>query len=1131
MIIKFVFNEKHCHICRINKKIDCMKLKRTLCVALLLFVLQFSFAQEKAVKGVVKDEQGFPLPGVTILVKGEKSKGTQTDFDGNYSISVSQGKTLVFSYVGMKTVEKKVGASSVINVELKTDAQELSAVVVTGITTTDKRLFTGASDRLSAKDIKLDGLPDVSRALEGRSAGVSVQNVSGTFGAAPKIRVRGATSIYGSSKPLWVVDGVPLEDVVEVSADDLASGDVTTLISSAIAGLNPDDIESFEILKDGSATSIYGARAMGGVIVVTTKRGMDGVSTFNYTGEYTYRVIPTYSEFNIMNSQEQMSVYEEMRKSGWLNFAEIASASEGGVYNKLYNLIGEYRDNGKFTVLNTPEGMAAYLRAAEQRNTNWFGELFQSNIMQSHAISMSSGTKKSDYYASVSALVDPGWTLSSNVNRYTANFKSNFRLTDNLTFTALSSGSYRQQKAPGTLSQQEDIVRGGVSRDFDINPFSFALNTSRTLDPDEFYTRNYAPFNIKKELRNNYIDLNVVDMKFQSEVKWKVTPQIEAVALGALKYQTTSQEHTVTESSNQAEAYRAMQTTTVRDNNHFLYTDPDDPYALPVSVLPQGGIYDRIDYRMLGYDLRGTVSYKNVFNDIHTLNVYLGTELNAADRRKSGSTGWGMQYDLGEKPFYVYEMFKKGIEDNIAYYELSNTKSRSAAFFSNLTYSWKRRYTVNGTFRYEGTNKLGRSRTSRWLPTWNISGAWNAHEEDFFTVLDPVMSNFTLKASYSLTADRGPSFVSNSLVDVRSYTPWRPSSSVKESSLAIASLENSELTYEKKHELNIGTEIGFLNNRVNVSADWYTRDNFDLIGRISTQGLGGEIEKYGNVASMKSSGFELSLSTTNIKTPDFSWSTSFVYSHSENTITNFKSKVSVYRLITGNGFTLEGYPVRSIFSVPFKGLNDEGLPTFLNQDNETTVTDVYFQEREKVGFLKYSGNADPTDVGSLGNVFTYKGLKLNVLVTYSFGNVVRLDPVFSYRYSDLSALPKEFKNRWIMPGDEKRTDIPAIATRRQQQRYGSSDLINAYSSYNYSDARVAKGDFVRLKEVSLSYDFDSDIVKRLKLKNLSLKLQATNPWLIYSDSKLNGQDPEFTNSGGVAIPVPKQITFSIRAGI
>ena len=222
---------------------------------------------------------------------------------GKNFVIPSSARTLQISYIGMRTQEVTI-KTTLLKVVLKPDAEVLQEVVVTGMQRMDKRLFTGAASKLTAESVKLDGLADISRGLEGRAAGVSVQNVSGTFGTAPKIRVRGATSIYGSSKPLWVVDGVIMEDAVEVSADQLSSGDAETLISSAIAGLNADDIESFQILKDGSATSIYGARAMAGVIVVTTKKGRAGVSKISYTGEFTTRLIPSYNDFNIMNSQE-----------------------------------------------------------------------------------------------------------------------------------------------------------------------------------------------------------------------------------------------------------------------------------------------------------------------------------------------------------------------------------------------------------------------------------------------------------------------------------------------------------------------------------------------------------------------------------------------------------------------------------------------------------------------------------------------------------------------------------------------------------------------------------------------------------------------------------------------------------
>ena len=266
---------------------------------------------------VLFEEDNEPVVGASIKVKGT-TMGTIADIDGRFTLKdiPQNAQTLIVSYVGMKDKEVAVKRGIPLKVTLASDVQTLNEVVVTGVQKIDKRLFTGATDQLSASNVKLDGVPDISRSLEGRSAGVSVQNVSGTFGTAPKIRVRGATSIYGSSKPLWVVDGVIMEDVVEVDADQLSSGDATTLISSAISGLNADDIESFQILKDGSATSIYGARAMSGVIVITTKKGKAGSSRVSYTGEYTMRLKPDYSQFNIMNSQDQMSVYQEMQKKG-----------------------------------------------------------------------------------------------------------------------------------------------------------------------------------------------------------------------------------------------------------------------------------------------------------------------------------------------------------------------------------------------------------------------------------------------------------------------------------------------------------------------------------------------------------------------------------------------------------------------------------------------------------------------------------------------------------------------------------------------------------------------------------------------------------------------------------------------
>ena len=1075
------------------------------------------------VSGRLLDADGAPLVGATVKVAGTQN-ATITDADGRYVLSgVRQSDMLEYSYIGMKTYRRKASLKPV-NVILEPDATTLGDVVVTGMHNMDKRLFTGSTTFIDAAEAKLDGVPDISRSLEGRAAGVTVQNVTGTFGTAPRIQVRGATSIYGNSTPLWIVDGVIQENVIEVNTDDLSSGNAETLLSSAIAGLNADDIESFQILRDGSATSIYGARAMAGVIVINTKKGSAGKTNVNYTGEFTMRLVPSYRNFNIMNSQEQMSVYQELQRKGYLNPADVINSSQSGVYGRLAELIQDG------TVLNTDAGRNQWLRQQEVRNTDWFDELFSNSIMQNHSVSVSTGTQKAQHYASISGMFDPGWYKQSKVKRYTANLSSTFNFSNKLRLQVNANASTRDQRAPGTLSSEVNLVSGEVSRAFDINPYSYSLNTSRTLDPQVSYIRNYSRFNIFKELEENYIDLNTHEFKIQGLLAYKPIQGLELAALGALKRAASSSEHNATEYSNQANAYRAMQNTLVRDSNPYLYTDPTDPYAVPTSVLPVGGIYDRNDYRMTSWDFRATAAYNHVWNDTHIMNLFGGLEANSVERDNTWMRAWGMQYEYSYTGNFNPSVFDKIKEEGTGYYSRSTAMERTAAFFGTATYSYKGRYIVNGTLRYEGTNTLGKDRQSRWLPTWNVSAAWNAHEEEWFKQLEPTFSHLTLKGSYSLTADRGPYSISNSSAIMNSLVTWRPISSDQETAVQITEPGNSELTYEKKHELSLTADMGFLNNRINLEVSWYKRDNYDLIGPITVQGVGGFVDKFGNIADMKSNGFELSLSTKNIKTEDFEWNTTFLYSHQHNEVTNLKNTARVIDLVRSNGFALEGYPVRALFSIPFSRLNSEGIPMFNVGNGVETYKDVNFQEYADLSWMKYEGSTDPTDYGSLENVFKYKGFRLTAFIVYSFGNKVRLDPVFRNRYTDLDATPREFNNRWSAGGEETMTTVPVIPSVRQNYIYGASNLQIAYNAYNYSTERIAKGDFIRMKEISLDSTFPKTLLAPLGVQNVNLKLQATNLFLIYADKKLNGMDPEFFNTGGVASPMPRQFTFTVRLG-
>jgi len=1082
------------------------------------------------VKGKVLDENGSAIPGVIIKEKGTNNS-TTTNANGEYTIKTSDVGTLIFSYVGYTTIEQEVNKRTRINVSMKENVNDLKTVDVisTGYQNIQKKLFTGSAITVKGSDVKQDGVVDVSRMLEGRVAGVSVQNVSGTFGAAPKIRVRGATSISGENKPLWVVDGIVLEDIVNISNDQLSSGDALTLIGSSVAGINADDIESFNILKDASATALYGARAMNGVVVITTKKGKVGNTTINYSGNFSSFLKPNYDSYNIMNSADQMSLYAEVYRKGGLS-PNIVNGMNGGVFAKMYQEINKYNSTtGQFGVVNTPEGRAAFLQKYAAANTDWFDVLFKNSFVQEHSLSISSGSEKSQHYFSVGYYNDNGWTVADNVKRYTMNLRGNYTLSPKINIGLLATGAYRQQRAPGTLGRTSNVVEGTYTRDFDINPFSYALNTSRTIrayDDNgnlEYFTRNYAPFNILNETKNNYIDLDMLDMKMQGEFNYKFIKNFEFRSVGAMRYVKTTREHKITEYSNMATAYRYAPNSTIANANIFLYDDPDHPEIIDKeSVLPQGGFYNRNDDYLLNFNVRNQVDWKQDFGK-HALSAFVGQEIKFANRQNSFNNGYGYQFDKGGKPFIDYRIIKMLLEGNYNYYGMDRFFDRYAAFFLNGSYAYDSKYVFNGTFRYDGSNRLGESATARWLPTWTLSAAWNVDQEEFIKKISQI-SYLKLRGGYGLTASMGSA--TNSSVVLANSTTLRPRLSEVEPRIVLDGLENSELTWEKQYEANIGVDLGLFQSRLNVSLDYYNRKGFDLIGNFRTSGIGGEFTKSANYADMNSHGFEVNLSGMPVKTTDFKWNTTFTFGYNKNTITNLKSKPRIYDLIIPEGGPKEGGAVRGLYSIDFQKLNNLGVPVFTNE-NGVASSNVYVQSTT-TDYLKYEGSVDPIYTGGLNNTFNYKNFALNIFVSYQAGNKIRLSNVFATNYDDSDAMPREFLDRWTLPGDEAITNVPSIADYLLRK---SITGTYPYTAYNYSSDRVANGSFVRLKQVSLAYNLSTKYAKSIGLNSLSLKLQGNNIWLIYADKKLKGQDPEFFGSGGVALPIPRQITLSLKVGI
>ncbi|MGC4037927.1 MAG: SusC/RagA family TonB-linked outer membrane protein [Chitinophagaceae bacterium] len=1081
---------------------------------------------------VTSSEDGLPAQGASVVNQRTK-KGTVTNTAGLFTLDGVPGDSIRISATGRAAKIIAFTGQASIEVDLTKSEGILGEVVITGFQNLDKKKFAGAAASLKASDIKMDGVPDVSKMLEGRVAGVSIQNVSSTFGAAPKIRIRGATSINGENKPLWVVDGVVLEDLVNISNDQLSSGDPTTLLGSSVAGINVNDIETFDILKDAAATALYGARAMNGVVVITTKKGRVGRNIINYTGNFSTQFKPMYSDYNIMNSVQQMSVMSELDRKGLLT-TDILENGNYGPYGKYFDLVNTELPDGTFAIANTQEAKRNYLLRYATANTDWFDILFRQSFIQDHSLSISSGTDKLQSFFSTSFYNDNGWTVADNVKRYTLNFRNNYTLSDKLNVGFQTVASYRQQQAPGTVNRNADVVTGGFVRDFDINPFSYALNTNRTLTAydengqREYFTRNFAPFNILTELENNRIKLNVIDLKLQGEASYKFTKQLKYEFIGALRYVRSTQEHEVTENSNMANAYRAAGTAEIRQNNKFLYRDPENPSAEPVVVLPYGGFYNRTEDQLLNFDVRNSLSYVNTFAEKHDVNLLLGQQIKYSDRQNASSTGYGYQYDNGGVASPDFLILKQMIEQNFPYYGMTKLYDRFAAFYFNAQYTYNHKYNVYATVRYDGSNQLGSSRTARWLPTWSVGGAWNLDEENFIKNIKAI-NYLKLRASYGLTASLGPA--TNSNIILRNQNIHRPFASDIETIIYIQNLANTELTWEKNYTTNVGIDFGVLNNRLTSSIDVYQRKSFDLISLIRTSGIGGESLKAGNYADMTSQGVEVLLTGKIIDKKTWGWKANITFGYNQTKITNAEYLPRIFDLVKAEGGNLQGYPVSSLFSIRYSGLDPTtGVPQFMNEKGE--VSPAVYMQSDSVRNLKYEGPVDPKFTGGLNNTFTYKAFSLNIFVTYQAGNMIRLYPAFKNSYSELDATPKEFYDRWLMPGDQRTTNVPSIMDYYQAVLTNNASSAYPYNNYNYSTERVAKGDFVRLKSVSISYQLPDKLIRRTGfLKTTAFTLGVINPWLIYSDKKLQGQDPEFFNAGGVAQPLQKQITLSLKAGL
>lgn len=1107
--------------------------------SIFLLCIQFTFAQVGILKGKVTDTHGEPLLGATVLVK-ETNIGTTTDKEGGFSIKAQKGNTLEVSYIGYQTKKVKINQMAM-TIILKEDVQEIEGVVVTGYQKIKNRVFTGASTSVKMEKIKMDGVADVSRMLEGRVAGLSIQNVTGSFGSAPRINIRGGASIIGNVQPLWVIDGSVYEDLVSLSLDQLVSGDAVTLISSAIAGLNASDIEDIQVLKDASATSVYGARALNGVIVITTKSGKrDTPISVSYAYEQSFRQIPSYSEFDLLNSQQTMSIYQELANKGYFGLQDALYGRRSGIYYQYYKALSTINPNtGDYYLPNTEQAKQNFFKEREYANTNWFKELFTLNPIQNHTITLSSGGKNTATYASLGFYNDNGWTIADRVQRVTANLKNTFYITDKFKMVLSIQGNMRDQKAPGTFTQRKNTTIGSFERDFDINPFSYALGTSRTLRPRngqgelEYYRNNWAPFNILNEYENNYMKINLLDFKIQAEASYKIHPDIELTGLFSTRQASTSTSHYVKENSNVIQAFRANETPWVAQQNIYLVKDKDNPFLQPKVGLTHGGIFNKTETSLKSYQARIAMDYNKQLGQ-HDIKAFGFAELRYADRSVNPFQGYGIQYDKGNQIFTNPLIFQKLINEGNDYFSLLERYDRGVTFSLSGTYGYAGKYIFNTVLNYEGANTAGRNSNSQWLPTWNVGAKWNLDQEEFMKE-QTHFSTLAIRTSYGLTAKMNEQAINSNAV-YKNYILNRYNFNDRETALRLLHLENRDLTWEKMYELNIGLDMGFFGNKLSTTIDVYQRNSFDLIDLIRTSGIGGQYYKYANFGDMRTRGIELAIHSKNIETDNFGWQTNFTISYMNQKITRLLNTPNTFDMVSGTGRgNVVGYPKGGLFSFNYQGVNSYGLPTFdfgLYPSNNRTNNNVsgadFTDTQYSKSYLLYHGSIEPNLISGLSNTFTYKNWEFSFFVTAQAGNKIRLNPSFDPSFADLNVFSSEYYNRWLVPNDELKTEVPTLPSQDLIRLVGKENIERAYNTYNYSQNRVADGSFIRMKNISIGYSIPKNILERYKIHSLSLRGQITNPFLIYSDKRLKGQDPEYYRSGGVSLPTPKQYTLTLN---
>ena len=888
--------------------------KRVLIVLLCLVgVLSSAFAAEKKVQGVViSSEDNLPLIGASVYVTAEDLKkagsaqttmGVITDVDGQFSIAIPAGITRFFcSYVGYDVLEVKlVPGKEHYEITLHASSQMLDAVVVTGYQTVERRKLTAAVSKLDISDETIGAVKSIDQALAGQIAGLSVSPTSGAPGAPAKIRIRGTASLNGTQDPLWVLDGIPLEGTDVPEPDEL--NDITNMKQSSIAGLNPADIENITILKDAAATAIYGARAANGVIVITTKKGKVGKPVISFSSRFTYTPTLSLDRLNLLNSAEKVGLEMDMIRNNY-----SPDNHKGGVYNILsnYNELSAFQNGGWDALSSDTQAAINRLKSV---NTNWGDILFRDAFSQEYNLSLSGGTERVTYYTSFGYYKEDGNVDGVGMDRFNLVGKTSYKVNSILKVGASMFANRRKNtnyltdaygmSNPVFYSRKANPYfelydkNGNYNYDYDIQN-----NTDKDLGFNIFEERQNTS---NESVVNSFSSIFDAELRFND--KWKLTSQF-----GYQLEKTSREEIADWESYAMRYYYKLSEYSQGGETKHFL---------------PEGGMQKSYENSNSQITWKAMGEYRDSFNDIHELEVMAGTELRKTWYETLFSAGYGFdRKTLTTKPVIFPN---ESYATSFPLHQTTYKENAYVSFYSTASYSLLNRYTVGGSIRFDGSDLFGVDKKYRYLPLYSVSALWRLSQEPFMQQAKWV-DNLVFRASYGL---QGNIDKNTSPFLLGTYRSESILPGVSEDVIIINSAPNKKLRWEKTQSVNAGFDFSVLNQAINLSVDYYYRKGTDLIALRMLPLETGFTSMNVNWASMENKGVEISLSTRNITTKNFSWYTNFNFAYNGNKV--LQENIPEQQTTPGR----EGYPVGAIFALKTAGVNKEtGNMMFYNPEGE-----------------------------------------------------------------------------------------------------------------------------------------------------------------------------------------------------